>query len=165
MYKARLAAALSLVSTLALALWFGGLVVLGAVVAPIVFRTVHAPTSADAMTLVFARFDSLKVGAALAALVAEAARIRMATCVGKLCAIRGVALLLAASLAITGATIVTPVVAELHHGGAVRGVGSEGQKLERYHARAEGLAKAEVFLLLAVFGVCAMGTSRHSAIE
>ncbi len=153
----RFAAVLSFASTLALSIWLGGLVVLGAVVAPIVFRVVHAPTSADAMTLVFSRFDSLKVVCALAALVIEVARIRMASCVGRLCAIRGIALLFAASLAITGASLVTPVIAELHHAGAVRYVGPEGQKLERFHRRAEAMAKAEVWLLLLVFGACAAG--------
>lgn len=158
----RTTAILSFASALALAVWFGGLTVLGAVVAPIVFRTVHAPTSADAMTLVFARFDAIKVGAALLALGAEAARIRSAECVGRLCALRGIALLLAASLAMSGATLVTPVIAELHQAGAVRLVGPEGQKLERYHRVAEGMAKAEVALLVGIFGVTAAASVRRS---
>lgn len=159
MENTRLSTSLSFLSSVALSLWFGGLVVLGAVVAPIVFRTVHAPTSADAMTLVFSRFDQLKVGAAMVALLAETLRIRAADHVGRLCALRGAALLLGASLALTGATLVTPTVAGLHRGGAVRNVGPEGQKLERYHRLAEGMAKAELAALLVVFGVSAAALS------
>ena len=47
------------ISTLAAAVWLGGILVLGAIVAPIVFHEVPAPTSADAMTHVFLRFDRL----------------------------------------------------------------------------------------------------------
>src|SRR5688572_13404979 len=57
---------------LALALWLGGLVVLGAIVAPTVFRIVPAPTSADAMTVVFRRFDVIAIAAGVVALVSEA---------------------------------------------------------------------------------------------
>ena len=53
-----------IVTLLALSLWLGGMIVLGAVVAPIVFSVLPLPTSADAMTLVFRRFDAIAVTSA-----------------------------------------------------------------------------------------------------
>jgi putative copper export protein len=41
---------IAIVQLLSIAVWAGGLLALGAIVAPIVFRTVPAPTSADAMS-------------------------------------------------------------------------------------------------------------------
>ena len=55
--RARSSRAPQLVALLAIAVWLGGLLALGAVVAPVVFSMVSMPASADAMTTVFRRFD------------------------------------------------------------------------------------------------------------
>ena len=55
----------------ALASGCGGFATLGAVVAPLVFGIVPAPASADAMTAVFRRFDSVAIVCAVVVLVAE----------------------------------------------------------------------------------------------
>src|SRR5579885_369781 len=62
---------------LATGVWLGGILVLGAIVAPIVFREVPAPTSADAMTLVFTTFDKLAMTCAAIVAVAEVVRFRI----------------------------------------------------------------------------------------
>ncbi|MBK6695630.1 MAG: DUF4149 domain-containing protein [Myxococcales bacterium] len=140
----RRALALDAVSTLALAVWFGGLVVLGAVVAPIVFRTVPMPTAADAMTLVFRRFDSVALGAAIVACLAEGAalawgyaRVRSHT----------VMLFAAAALALVQAMALSAPIEALHREGAVRGRGAPGERLEVLHRWAERSAKTQVLLL------------------
>ena len=48
---------------LAVAVWLGGLAALGAVAAPVVFSRVPWPSSADAMTIVFRRFDAVAMAA------------------------------------------------------------------------------------------------------
>ena len=54
-----LPAVASVIGALAVAVWLGGLLVLGAIAAPLVFANVSFPQSADAMTLVFRRFDTV----------------------------------------------------------------------------------------------------------
>ena len=62
---------IAVVQLLAVGLWASGLLTLGAVVAPIVFHVVPAPSSADAMTLVFRRFDGIAITCAAVALVSS----------------------------------------------------------------------------------------------
>src|SRR5271165_1109743 len=66
--------AASSVALLALAVWLGGLVALGAITAPIVFAVAPYPQSADAMTLVFRRFDHVAMACAAFVLGAEAVK-------------------------------------------------------------------------------------------
>lgn len=138
---------------LALALWGGGLVVLGAVVAPIVFRVVPAPTSADAMTLVFRRFDAIAITCAVVVLVSEATLARIRTVPRERPApsdlVRAGSAVLASLLAIVLGAYVSPRIAELHREGAIRGLGESGLALERSHHLAESIAKAELFFVLA----------------
>ena len=155
-------AAIAGVQLLALAVWAGGLLALGAVVAPIVFRVVPAPTSADAMTLVFRRFDVVAIVCAAVALVAEAAFAVRGGRVLRVDLLRGLCVVVAAGLAITIGAWLSPAIADLHRGGAVRGVGEAGAALERLHHLAEGLSKAEILLLFATFVLSVAKASRSS---
>ena len=156
------------------AFWMGGLIALGAVVAPVVFRLVPAPLSGTAMGLVFRRFDGvamtcsavvLACEAALAAMhrvsrrdsgvlrtrTSDAARVAVASAL--------------AGLAAFGGVVLTPRISELHESGAIRGLGELGEQLERAHHLAELAAKGEVLLgltLLALYGARVAG-SRHAA--
>jgi hypothetical protein len=134
---------------LALALWAGGLVVLGAIVAPTVFGIVPAPTSADAMTVVFRRFDGVAIACAVIALLAEAALAWRGGVSRRLDVLRGGATAVAAALAITEGAWLSPRIQALHRGGAVRGFGDAGLELEHLHRIAESVAKTELALLAA----------------
>ena len=142
---------IAVIQLLALAVWAGGLLALGAIVAPIVFRVVHAPSSADAMTLVFRRFDAVAIACAAIALVAEAAFAMRGGRVTRLDLARGLCLVVAAGLAITIGAWLSPGISDLHRGGAIRGSGDAGLELERLHRLAETLAKSEMVLVLAGF--------------
>jgi len=65
---------LAIVALLAVAVWLGGLAALGAVAAPVVFSTVPWPSSADAMSIVFRRFDAVAMACAAIVLSTEAIR-------------------------------------------------------------------------------------------
>lgn len=152
------------VALMAGGVWLGGLIVLGAIVAPTVFRNVPAPFSADAMTLVFQKFDRIAIGCAAMLLLTEAARLatpstspidserarsrsRYASALGWFC------LLAAAALAIVEGVLISPAVAALHRAGAVRYVGPDGERLEMFHRWAERDGKAQLALLVVFFGV------------
>ncbi|MEA2746116.1 MAG: hypothetical protein QOI41_259 [Myxococcales bacterium] len=156
-------AAIAAVQLLALAVWAGGLLALGAIVAPIVFRVVPAPTSADAMTLVFRRFDVVAIVCAAVALVAEAAFAKRGGKVTRGDLARGLCLVAASGLAIAIGAWLSPAIADLHRAGAVRAIGESGLALERLHHLAEAFAKAEIFLLLATFvlGIAKASRSPH----
>src|SRR5690349_3674263 len=118
---------------LALVAWAGGLVVLGAIVAPTVFGIVPAPASADAMTVVFRRFDAVAMTCAAIALVAEATLALRGGKVQRLDVARGAAIVIASALAVVVGAWLSPGISALHHAGAVRGLGDDGTELERLH--------------------------------
>jgi hypothetical protein len=137
------------VGVLAAGLWLGGLLVLGAIVAPVVFREVPAPASGDAMTIVFRRFDRIALGCAALLGVVEAIRAR-AGGLSRIDIARVVFTVIAAGIALTMALKISPTIAELHAMGAIRGVGPLGQALDRAHDWATSLGKVEALALFAI---------------
>ncbi len=95
-------------------------------------------------------------GAAAFALAARSGRATRADLARAAC------LVVAAALAIAIGAWLSPGIAELHRGGAVRHVGAAGAELERLHHLAELLAKGEIALLLAAFGLSVARASRPS---
>ena len=140
----------AVIYVLAIAVWAGGLVVLGAIVAPSVFRIVPAPSSADAMTVVFRKFDGVAMTAAAIALVAEATLFLKDGKATRLDLVRGGAAVLAGILAIAVGAWLSPGISELHRSGAVRGLNAAGIELERLHRLAESAGKGQLLLLLVV---------------
>ncbi|HMI86758.1 MAG TPA: DUF4149 domain-containing protein [Polyangiaceae bacterium] len=144
----------AIVAVMALAIWIGGLVALGACAAPLVFKIVPAPVSGEAMGAVFRRFDMIAISCAIVVLGCEAVRIWVregsATTSERL---RGLLAVTAAGAAIYGGVELSPSIVALHAAGAVRGLGENGVKLDRIHDLAEAVAKVEVtvgFFLLAL---------------
>jgi uncharacterized membrane protein len=138
------------VALLAVAVWLGGLLALGAIAAPVVFSVVPAPSSADAMTIVFRRFDLVAMACAVVVLSVEATRAWARDPFGVSDHLRVGASALAGALAVLEGEIVSPRIAALHWAGAVRGLGTKGIELARLHDVAEACGKAQVGLLVAV---------------
>ena len=154
----------AVVYLVAIALWAGGLTVLGAIVAPTVFGIVPAPTSADAMTVVFGRFDRVAMACAAVALVAEGMLARAGQ--GKpsrVDALRAAALVASGGLAIAVGAWLSPAITALHRAGAVRGLGPEGTELERLHGLAEFAGKGQLVLLLVVLALVVIRLTRPPA--
>jgi len=137
----------SAVSLLAAAAWLGGILVLGAVVAPIVFHTVHAPDSADAMTTVFLTFDKVAMSSAVIIALTEAARSRFGS-IRRVDLARIASAVVAFALAFTQGLALSPRIAELHAQGAIRNVGDLGLRLESTHKWSELCGKTESFALV-----------------
>jgi hypothetical protein len=133
---------------LALALWLGGMLTLGAVVAPIIFSIVPMPTSADAMTVVFRRFDAIAITSAAVILFCELWRIRDTKKISRIDIARGVSLLVAQVLAVYEGFVISPRVESLHRAGAIRGVGDLGMQLDSAHKAAELVSKTEAAVLV-----------------
>jgi uncharacterized membrane protein len=142
--------ALDVVSALAIALWLGGLVVLGAVVAPTVFRMVPAPYSADAMTTVFRRFDVVAFACAVVVLLAEVGRALVRKPLLRVDVARMGLACAAAAIVVFQATVLSPKIVHLHESGAIRGLGDAGLELESIHHLSETLAKTELAFLVGV---------------
>src|SRR5262245_24671524 len=109
----RLRLVLVTIAILALALWIGGMVALGAIAAPVVFGTVPAPTSADAMTIVFRRFDKLAIACVLIVLLVEAT-LALKSKVTRVDLARGILAAIACACAIVGGVYVSPQIEALH---------------------------------------------------
>ncbi len=149
------------VSLLAVALWLGGLVALGALAAPVVFSVVPLPTSADAMTIVFRRFDQVAMGCGAVVLASEAMRVIGGVPFARPDQLRAGTSVLACALAVLQGVYVSPRIAALHVGGAVRGVGDAGLELSRLHGVAETVGKAELLLLVVVVAAQVVALSRR----
>jgi len=141
----------STVALVAITAWIGGLLALGAIVAPTVFAAVPFALAADTMAVVFARFDKVAMGAAAVVLATEAVRARGGVAVRDL--LRVVVSVALAGMALAEGLWVTPTIASLHASGAVRGVGDAGQKLASTHALAEQLGKGQVLLAVALIAL------------
>ncbi len=150
------------VRILALAVWLGGLVALGAIAAPLVFGHVPAPFSADAMTLVFRRFDRFAVASGVVLLVCDGVSAWIGNRATRLDVVRMGCTVLATLLASLEAAWLSPAISSLHSSGAVRGMGRTGIALEEFHRWAEAVAKGELVLLVVIVVLTAL-TSRSSA--
>lgn len=153
----------SSLALLAAAVWLGGLVALGAITAPIVFAVTPWPASADAMTLVFRRFDEVAMTCAVLVLGAEALRAAApgaARPLARVDFLRVAGAVLAAAAAVVEGTVVSPRIAALHMAGAVRGVGAAGAELSHLHDWAERLGKGQVVLLALVVVLYGLGSMR-----
>ena len=140
---------------LAVSLWAGGLVTLGAIVAPLVFGIVPMPASADAMTAVFSRFNLVACACAVVVVLCEAARGLTRRPLARLDVLRAVVASLAAALAVVEAVAITPRISALHASGAIRGVGDAGRALDSIHHAAEALAKIELSALVVALALFA----------
>jgi hypothetical protein len=141
---------------LAAGVWLGGLLILGAVVAPTVFREVPAPSSADAMTIVFTRFDKIAMMCAAIVAVAEVVRVR-ALAAGRpearatrIDVARLGVMAVAGTLAVVQGMWLSPTIVALHRDGAIRGLNPLGERLERFHGWSETCGKTESLLLVAL---------------
>jgi hypothetical protein len=141
---------LATVALLAVAVWLGGLAALGAVAAPVVFSTVPWPSSADAMSIVFRRFDAVAMACAAIVLSTEAIRAVAGVTVARIDHARAAVSLLAAAAAVLEGVKISPRIAALHAAGAIRGVDGPGLELARLHDRAEWCGKTELVLLSVV---------------
>ncbi|MEO8874083.1 MAG: DUF4149 domain-containing protein [Polyangiaceae bacterium] len=146
-------------TVLAVALWLGGMIILGAVVAPVVFSVVPAPISADAMTVVFRRFDALAVTSAAVVLVCEMWRVKISGKPSRRELSRGIVIVIAGLLALFEGVVVSPRVEALHRAGAVRGLGDLGKQLDSWHSIAEAVSKCEAFFIVAFVVLYVVTTS------
>ena len=155
------------VALLACALWLGGMIALGAIAAPAVFGIVPAPHSADAMTVVFRRFDKLAMSCAAILALTEVVRARLSADLTRADLARGAAVLVAGLLAVVEGIVLAPKIEALHRGGAVRGFGEAGEALESAHHLAELAGKGEALLVAAVVVLLAFrqNQSRRSTVE
>jgi hypothetical protein len=157
--------ALTVLALVAVALWMGGMVALGAIAAPVVFRVVPAPTSADAMTIVFRRFDMLAMACAAVVLLVEVALAVTTRPILRRDIARAFAALIAGGLAVTTGAFLSPKIAGLHEAGAIRGLGALGEELDRAHRAAVTCGNVTMLLLIVVIVLHVIGRGTTTGSE
>ena len=139
--SAVVALAAEVIATLAVALWLGGILALGAFAAPEVFGQLPRETAGSVMGTIFAKFDRLVLVVAGVLVFAEAVRVLTEGVPGRL----GLARLIMAgalvALALTSALWLGPSINEMFENGIRRGVGDAGAEMDRLHHLAELLGK------------------------
>lgn len=153
--KDRWERATTCVAIVALGLWGGGWVALGACAAPAVFGLTPAPFSGNAMGAAFARFDTIAVGCGVVALACEAVRIftQGQGTSARAARLRRYLTILIAGSAVYGAVHLTPTILQLHHAGVRRAAGDQGAVLESLHRQAEFISKATVPITALLMGL------------
>jgi hypothetical protein len=153
---------LGAVALLAVSVWLGGLTALGAVAAPVVFTMVPWPSNADAMSVVFRRFDMVAMACGAVVLTTEAIRAMAGWPFSRAERTRAVVSVAAAGVAVLEGVKISPRIAALHAAGAIRGVDAPGIELARLHDLAEWCGKTELLLLSAVIVLHVMTLSAAS---
>jgi hypothetical protein len=107
------------------------------------------PASADAMVVVFRRFDAVAMTCGAIILSTEALRRAVPRVVfARADFARASVSVAAAAAAVFQGTRLSPRIAELHAAGVVRGLGAGGVELSRMHDLAESCGKVQVILLV-----------------
>lgn len=161
----RIDRAAATVAALAVGVVVGGMFALGACAAPFVFGLTPAPFSGDAMGAAFARFDQIAITLSVLLLGAEVVRTFLARRRPQTFGVRArrlAGIVFAACTAYMGLAL-SPAINDLHHAGARRGVGPDGERLERIHQRASLVGKVEAGLGLVLVGlhVFTLGAARR----
>jgi uncharacterized membrane protein len=151
--------ALTAIALAAVAVWVGGMLALGAIAAPVVFGMVPAPMSADAMTVVFRRFDRVAIACVVLLLLCEVGLAMARKPLLRLDMARAAFAVLGGALVLAQAMVVSPRIEALHRAGAIRGLGIDGAELESVHKLAElgGKTQALVALVLIALHVWSLG--------
>jgi Domain of unknown function (DUF4149) len=137
------------VALLAAAVWLGGLVALGAIAAPAVFAIAPFPASADAMTVVFRRFDLVAMACGALVVFTEAIRVAAKAPAGRHDVARAAVGVAAAVAAVLEGEWISPRIAALHASGVTRRDGLGATDLAQLHNMAEICGQTEVLLLAA----------------
>lgn len=157
----RAAATIALIAevtaTLAVALWLGGMLALGAFAAPEVFGQLERPVAGSVMGTIFANFDRMVLVLIAVLVVSEAARVLLEGVRGRLGLARLCAAAVLAGLALISALYIGPRINEMFHAGVMRGVGQAGVEMDRLHDWATRLGKlafavAAAWLTLGIIG-------------
>ena len=138
---AHLAVIAEVVSTLAVALWLGGMLALGAFAAPEVFAQLSREVAGSVMGAIFAKFDRMVLALVGVLLVSEGVRAFVEGVRGKLQLARLGTMLVLVGLALTSALWLGPSINELFEQGVRRGVGDAGMRMDRLHDMATTLGK------------------------
>lgn len=135
------------VAVMALGLWAGGLIALGACAAPFVFERTPYPWSGHAMGAAFQRFDRIAIGCAVIVLGAEVVRtivaLRRRPARALWARLRRYGAIVLAAAAVYSGLRLTPEILRLHEAGERR---LPGNALDVVHAQAELVGKGIVIL-------------------
>jgi hypothetical protein len=141
--------ALDLLALTAVLAYSGGLLALGAIVAPTVFRSGIAG-AADVMTTIFTRFDRVAIALVLSGLTAEALSVALRG--GPLSRVRiarGALIVLFSLTVAVQSGALSPTIARMHREGVTRNVGPRGAEFDRVHQWSSRVGKLAVLLALA----------------
>lgn len=130
-----------MVATLAIALWLGGLLALGAFAAPTVFGLLPREEAGKVMGPIFVKFDRFVLVAIGVFALSELIRVACDGGKGALKQARlGISVILIA-LALISSLWLTPGINELFLAGARRGIGEAGATLDMLHNWSETVGK------------------------
>ncbi len=131
-----------------LGLMMGGMLTLGAFVAPMVFRSFPVDQAGAVMTVIFRRFDAVLLVCLAGVALGEVVRFLTKADKGSklLARLRRVSVLGLMAVTLYGSLMVHPQIEAFQKAGVRRGVGVEGQAFECLHKTSESLYKTDFVL-------------------
>jgi hypothetical protein len=155
--------ALDVIVIAAVLMYSGGLLAIGAIVAPTVFRS-GISAAADLMTTIFTRFDRVAVALVVLALIAEAVSVAMRGApLDRLRIARG-ALVILFSLSVgVQSGYLSPTIARLHTEGVRRYEGPRGIEFDRVHNWSSRVGKVAVSLAIAAVVAVLLDRARQES--
>jgi hypothetical protein len=135
--------------TLGLALMIGGMLALGAFVAPAVFGHFPREEAGKVMTLIFRRYDYILLPSVGLIALGEILRTWVHGYSTHIVArVRYVVFIILVVLSLFSILVVNPKIEAYQHAGALRGVGAEGIAFDSLHRKSEALYKSELLLAI-----------------
>lgn len=138
---------------ISLAVMVGGILVMGAIVAPYLFKAglSHAQ-AALIMSELFSRFDCVLIGTMVFLVIGELLQTGWLKATQKkaVVIVRQALSILLVSTLLYGIFVMHPQIESYHKAGIKRGVGAEGQMFDRTHCNSETLMKADLALAVAM---------------
>lgn len=133
-----------------------GLVVLGAVVAPVVFRS-GISAAPELMTRIFTRFDRVALACAALAVLVEALRWLRDPAEARATWLRTALTMLFVGTVCVHSLWLSPTIASLHAQGVVRGQGAEGARFDRLHRTSSRNGQVMTLVALSLCAVVLRG--------
>ena len=156
--RTMIASAAEVVATVAIALWLGGVLALGAFAAPVVFQSLELDTAGAVMGTIFARFDRLVVAVAVIIIASEVVRVACEGARGTIARARLAIAAVLVGLALVSSLWLGPQINKLFEAGVHRGIGAAGMEMDRLHRWASTAGKLAIAGATAWF---ALGVIMH----
>lgn len=147
---------------LGLALMIGGMLALGAFVAPALFANVPRLYAGKTMTLIFMRYDNVLLAGIILVVAGEVIRAAAIGIAPRLIsAVRLATVVLLTAMTAYSLFVIHPPIEQYQQQGVLRGVGEAGYRFDQLHKQSEALYKSQLLVAVVLLVLVAVAPRRR----